>query len=215
VKYYKILVKGKSCNGGKCDWFLPRRGPGKWMSPVEGKLEMCSRGYHIVKAEDILDWTKEDCEIFGVEPKGKVTYGDNKGICRSARLIKKLEWDDRIARSFACDCAERVLPIFEKEYPNDKRPRAAIEAARGYLAGVVTETARAAAGAAEAAAGAAAWAAGAAWAAAGAAAWSAAGAAAWSAAGAAEAAAWAATGATEKKWQTKRLLEYLNGKIKV
>ena len=190
MKYYKILVKGKSCNGGKCKWSLPSEGfTGKWMPPVEGKLEMCSRGYHIVKAEDILDWVKEDCEIFGVEPKGKVTYGDNKGICRSARLIKKLKWDDRIARSFACDCAERVLPIFEKEYPNDKRPRAAIEAARGYLAGVVTETARAAA-----------WAAGAARAAA------------WAAA---EAAAWAATGATEKKWLTKRLLEYLNGKIKV
>ena len=29
----------------------------------------------------------------------------------------------------ACEIAEHVLPIFEKEYPNDKRPRNAIEAA--------------------------------------------------------------------------------------
>ena len=31
-----------------------------------------------------------------------------------------------------CDIAERVLPIFEKTYPEDKRPREAIEAARQY-----------------------------------------------------------------------------------
>ena len=32
--------------------------------------------------------------------------------------------------TFACDCAERVLTHFEKYYPDDKRPRWAIEAAR-------------------------------------------------------------------------------------
>ena len=30
----------------------------------------------------------------------------------------------------ACACAETVLPIFEKKYPDDKRPRKAIETAR-------------------------------------------------------------------------------------
>lgn len=38
--------------------------------------------------------------------------------------------DERIARQFAVDCAERVLPIYETRYPNDNRPRIAIEAAR-------------------------------------------------------------------------------------
>lgn len=32
--------------------------------------------------------------------------------------------------SLACDFAERVLPLFEARYPDDKRPREAIEAAR-------------------------------------------------------------------------------------
>ena len=32
----------------------------------------------------------------------------------------------------ACECAELVLPIFEKAYPKDDRPRKAIEAARAY-----------------------------------------------------------------------------------
>jgi hypothetical protein len=35
--------------------------------------------------------------------------------------------------TFAADCAERVLPIFEKRYPNDSRPRKAVEAARTWV----------------------------------------------------------------------------------
>jgi len=42
---------------------------------------------------------------------------------------------DRIARLFACDCAERALPIFEKERPNDSRPREAIRLARLFAHG--------------------------------------------------------------------------------
>jgi len=45
---------------------------------------------------------------------------------------------DREIRLLACDFAERVLPIFEKLYPNDKRPRAAIETARRYANGEAT-----------------------------------------------------------------------------
>ena len=179
MEYFKILVNGKSCNGGQADWFLPEKGPGKWMPPVKGKLVLCGCGYHIIKAEDILEWVVNNGEIYEIQPKGKVTYGGNKGVCRSARLVKKLQWNDRIARSFACDCAERVLPIFEKECPNDKRPRLAIEAARGFLSGVVTAAASVAAS------------------------------------DAARAAASDAARAAAKKWQTKRFMEYLYGKVKV
>ncbi len=35
----------------------------------------------------------------------------------------------------ALDCAERVLPIFERVYPGDDRPRLALEAARAYALG--------------------------------------------------------------------------------
>jgi len=38
----------------------------------------------------------------------------------------------REIRLFGCDCAERVLHIFESEHPNDHRPRQAIEAAQRY-----------------------------------------------------------------------------------
>lgn len=35
--------------------------------------------------------------------------------------------------TWAADCAERVLPIFENAYPNDERPRKAIEACRTWV----------------------------------------------------------------------------------
>src|SRR5690606_15674642 len=42
---------------------------------------------------------------------------------------------DRVARLMACDFAEAVLPIVERERPDDRRPRAAIETARRFVSG--------------------------------------------------------------------------------
>jgi hypothetical protein len=113
---------------------------------------------------------------------------------------------DRENRLFAADCAESVLYLFEKKYPDNKRPRDAIYAARKYANGEISAGGLAAA---RDAAWAAAWAAArdAAWAAAWAAAWDAAWAAARDAAGAAagaaaRAAAWAA--ARDAAWDAAR-----------
>ncbi|MFA5135005.1 MAG: putative immunity protein [Patescibacteria group bacterium] len=38
----------------------------------------------------------------------------------------------------AADCAERVLPYFEKKRPKDDRPREAIKAARAWVRGTIT-----------------------------------------------------------------------------
>ncbi len=38
---------------------------------------------------------------------------------------------------WSIDCAEYVLPIFEEKYPNDKRPREAIEAAKAWAQGKI------------------------------------------------------------------------------
>lgn len=40
------------------------------------------------------------------------------------RLVRSS--DHRVLAVWAADCAERVLPLFEKEYPEDERPRLAI-----------------------------------------------------------------------------------------
>lgn len=41
-------------------------------------------------------------------------------------------------RRFACDCAERVLSIYEDRYPNDDRLRQAIEVARRFADGAAS-----------------------------------------------------------------------------
>lgn len=41
--------------------------------------------------------------------------------------------DQRSMAAWAADCAERVLPFFEKAYPKDDRPRRAIEVCRTWV----------------------------------------------------------------------------------
>jgi len=49
------------------------------------------------------------------------------------KIIKeKLKKNQKLLALWAADCAEHVLLYFEKEYPNDDRPRKAIEACREW-----------------------------------------------------------------------------------
>jgi hypothetical protein len=48
-----------------------------------------------------------------------------------AELARKT--DHKILATWALDCAERVLPYFESKYPEDDRPRMAIEAGRAWV----------------------------------------------------------------------------------
>ena len=41
--------------------------------------------------------------------------------------------DQRLLAVWAADCAERVIPFFEKAYPKDDRPRKAIDAGRTWV----------------------------------------------------------------------------------
>ena len=105
-----------------------------------------------------------------------------------------IEPSENLLIEFACQCAEHVLHFYEDKYPDDMRPRLAIEKARVCI----TDKSDAAGNAARAA-----W--DTAWAAAGAAARDAA----WAAGDAAGAAAWAAAGAAESEWQKQTLLNLL------
>jgi hypothetical protein len=48
-------------------------------------------------------------------------------------MKKYRKQDQRSLATCAADCAERVLPFFEKAYPEDGRPRKAIEACRMWV----------------------------------------------------------------------------------
>ena len=146
-----------------------------------------------------LNKTKADDEELSLEH-----ILESNGVADAIWCLRAVEGYDREKRLFACDCAEHVLHLYEEKYPDDDRPRKAIEVSRRYADGEATSDELVAA-AADAA-----WAARAAWvaadaaaaravdaaaadAAARAAAWHAARAAAWAAA----AAAWAAAAAAD------------------
>jgi hypothetical protein len=133
------------------------------------------------------------------EPLPLLTILESNGIDDALWCLRALpEEYEPACQMLACDFAEAVLPIFERDRPDDDRPRNAIETARRYARGEATREELAAAGAT---AGAAARAA--AWDAAGAAASDAASDAAGAAAGAAaRAAAWATASAAA--WDAAR-----------
>lgn len=58
-------------------------------------------------------------------------------IRRGGRLT---DADHSLLAIWAADCAERVLPLFEKVQLNDDRPRRAIDAARAWADGRITVT---------------------------------------------------------------------------
>ncbi len=240
MKLYKVLnLNGSPCHGGSGSWNLPHgKRTGKWMPEVQD-IELCECGYHLCRKQDLVLWLGP--AIYEAEYRGDILEGSDKVVVSEARLISRLDaWNDRTARLFAYDCAERVLKIV-----NDKRCDNTVRVARLFADGKATAdelaaasaaartaasaAARAAASAAaRAAASAAARAAAsaaakatarnaasaAARAAASAAAKAAASAAAWDAASAAaKATARNAARDAETKWQTTRLFQYLNGEI--
>ena len=217
---YKWLDGTQSTHGGTGRWQK-----GRWRS-VKGELVPCENGLHLCREQDLVLWVARS--LWLAEHDGELLDAVDKVVVRRARVVERLAaWNERTARLFAADCAERVLRLFEAKYPNDDRPRKAIEAARAFARGEIDAVAR---DAARDAAWDAAWdAAGdaardAAWDAARAAAWAAARDAAWAAAGAAAGAAAAAAardaagaalrdaaGAAEREWQSARLLDYAHG----
>ena len=157
---YKILGRnGEAIHGGSGTWFLPQGNrPGKWM-PKVNEVRVCYTGYHLLKPMALLVWMDRDVKIFVAEGRGTADNGDEGKIAfQQARLIRVTAWTRICYPLFAADCAERSLESFERTFPDDKRPRQAIEVARKFAAGECSlEEVRAAWSAAESAAWSAAW----------------------------------------------------------
>jgi hypothetical protein len=59
--------------------------------------------------------------------------GDSEMKTAIAQLAGNL--DHRTLAIWATDCAAHVLSYFEEQYPNDNRPRKAVEAGRAWVRG--------------------------------------------------------------------------------
>jgi len=105
---------------------------GKWYK-VRGKLEMCKNGFHCSpKPLDAFYYVHGDI-LAEVEVRGKSLKHFDKECWREMRITKAYKWQKKDSVALAIYSAELVLPNFEKEYPNDDRPRKAIEAAKKVL----------------------------------------------------------------------------------
>ena len=122
---YKSLPKDMSPHGHKFR-------VGKWYK-IDGELEICCKGFHA--SQNIIDsMNYVPAEVLAkVEVKGKSIKQDDKQCWSEMKLIKTYKWTKKDSISLAIYAAELVLDNFEKKYPDDKRPRNAIEAAKKVL----------------------------------------------------------------------------------
>lgn len=131
---------------------------GEW-TPVETPV-LCESGFHGVQEKDVLEHLPRTigAQLWVVEVKGQRVNGADKFAASQMKLVECIGvTTEENLRLFAADCAEDVLDLFEDAYPDDTRPRDAINVARRYALGQATREELAAA---RAAAGDAAWAAG-------------------------------------------------------
>ncbi len=195
--YYKWLKPDRTTTYQGVKW--PKQ-VGVWTPDVTPV--MCTSGWHLATHQGIADHARTGSVLWIAEGRGASVAAFDKVAFSSARLVSQVgTFTQIVAVQWAVECASRVLKHYEDRYPEDKRPREAIQAALEW-AQDPTEAENAADAAASAYAYAAAYAADAA-----------------ANAAAADTAAYAyaayaaydadAAGEKEREWQSDRLLELL------
>ena len=72
------------------------------------------------------------------EPLQLRTILESNGVDDTIWAFRAVDGHGKELRLFAADCAELALPKIEQQYPNDDRPRKAIQAARDYVNGLIS-----------------------------------------------------------------------------
>ena len=124
---WKSMTAGMKSGVGDMTWKV-----GRW-EKHKGKLDMCHSGFHAsVRATDAMRYV--DCETLAlVEVRGKHLQQDDKQCWSEMRVVRAYEWTKLDSVAMAIYAAELVIGEHEKKYPDDKRPRQAIEAAKAWL----------------------------------------------------------------------------------
>ena len=123
---WKFLRVGLKSEYGKCEWQI-----GTWKK--ESGLSICNRGFHgSERIIDALSYVKGEVLAL-TEVRGESVVQADKQCWSEMRVVKAYEWPKEESVKLAIFSAELVIDIYEKQYPNDDRPRKAIEAAKAYL----------------------------------------------------------------------------------
>ena len=106
---------------------------------IEGEPVLCQHGFHASRRPlDALRYAPGPW-LCRVRLSGLVVADTDKCVATERTILQGPVDVSRELRLFACDCAEEVLPIFERAYPGDTRPRDAIAVARRYAEGQDTK----------------------------------------------------------------------------
>lgn len=121
---YKSLPDDKAPNGHKFHL-------NKWYK--EENISICNKGFHA--SENIIDAMNHVNAgwVAKVEVRGKSIIKENKQCWSEMRILEWKKWTKKNSIELAIFAAELVLDNCEKKYPNDKRPREALEAAKEVL----------------------------------------------------------------------------------
>ena len=123
---WKFMYNGLKSKHGEVKWKI-----GEWQK--EEKIEICNSGFHAsVNPAHALKYVQGDV-LSLVEVRGESAVQGDKQCWSEMRIVKAYSWKKEDSIAFSIYAAEKVIGIFEKEYPKDDRPRKAIEAAKEWL----------------------------------------------------------------------------------
>ena len=105
---------------------------GRWHEH-KADLKICESGFHASK--NVIDamYYVNAGVIAQVQVRGRSVIQDDKECWSEMRIAKAWKWEKEDSVALAIFAAELVIDIYEKKYPNDDRPRKAIEAAKAYM----------------------------------------------------------------------------------
>ena len=102
-----------------------------------GMTRICECGLHASRSLlDALSFNRGTV-LCRVECSDVVDEQADKLVCREMKCLSMADITPQL-REFALLCAERALPLYERLYPNDPRPRKCIEITRSFLNGKAT-----------------------------------------------------------------------------
>jgi len=101
---------------------------------VKGKIGCGRNGFHASDTPlDALNYVKG--EVLAIcEGSGNHDKENDKSAWRHMTLTKAYRWTKADSVALAIYAAEQVIDIYEANYPDDKRPRNSIDAAKKWIA---------------------------------------------------------------------------------
>jgi hypothetical protein len=102
--------------------------------------------HKVVTIKDLVSWTllNENQIHAAIGDRSEFDAADVLRLDISSQeklriVLRTRLLDNRTLRLFACNCVEHVLPIFERNYPDDNRPRSILKVVQRFADGRATE----------------------------------------------------------------------------